>query len=61
MLNGNHTSKVLRLLDHMKVKSHSARTVSRLQSACTVPAIIEEFDSKQADVLQTLAGKNLYL
>jgi len=61
MLSGNHTSKVLRLLDHMKVKSPSARTVSRLQSAYTVPAIIEEFDSKQADLLQTLAGKNLYL
>lgn len=60
MTSGNNTSKVLRLLYQMKVKSPSARTVSRLQSAYTIPSIIEEFDSQQADLIQTLQGKLVF-
>ena len=58
MFSGNNTAKILRFLNHMKVQVPSVRTVTRLQSAYTVPATIEEFDSKQVDVIQSLQGNS---
>lgn len=57
MFSGNNTSKIVRLLDQMKVKGLSARSISRLQTAYTVISYIEEFDSKQVDVITALKGK----
>ena len=57
VFSGNITSKVLRMFQHMKVQMISASTAARLQSAYTIPATIEEFDSKQADIITSLGGK----
>ncbi|CAC5426251.1 unnamed protein product [Mytilus coruscus] len=56
MLSGNNTAKIVRLFDQMKLKGISERSVRRLQTEYTSCAVIDEFDSQQADLIPSLQG-----
>ena len=57
LLSGNSISKVLTLFNHLKVLVPSSRTISRLQSSYSIPAVIDEFSLQQADYFDDMRRK----